>query len=49
MAPQLEPEYDPAGPSEYECLNCGAVVTVETPSGCPTCNGTLRNRAFPME
>lgn len=42
--------YEAAGDDEYECLDCGVVVTAEEhPLTCPTCESALRNRSMPIE
>lgn len=36
--------------SEYECLQCGKIVTAEThPGKCPDCGGEFQNRAKSLE
>ena len=36
--------------AEYECLECGHVVTAEThPGECPECGGEMQNRAMSLE
>jgi rubrerythrin len=43
---------DPAGPSDYECLACGAVVTdASRPDECPECDhpNAFRDRAMSLE
>ncbi|MFB6201617.1 MAG: rubrerythrin-like domain-containing protein [Halorhabdus sp.] len=36
--------------STYECLGCGAIVTVEThPGECSECGGEFHNRAKSLE
>ncbi|MFB6112833.1 MAG: rubrerythrin-like domain-containing protein [Halodesulfurarchaeum sp.] len=41
---------DIRGPTEYECLRCGTVVTsTSQPLECSRCGGGLRNRSTSME
>ena len=42
--------YDDSNVYEYECLDCGVIVVAEShPTGCPTCDAAMRNRAMPIE
>ena len=41
-------EYEGSG--EYECLQCGEILTAGGhPGECPECGGGLRNRRTPFE
>lgn len=36
--------------SDFECLQCGKIVTAEThPGECPNCSGDFQNRAKSLE
>ena len=50
MESHPDPDYDPSDETEYECLDCGHTLSARTqPGDCPECDGSLRNRAFPLE
>lgn len=45
-------ETDPQTTSDYECLECGEIVSAESrPGECPSCGegGSFRNRAMSPE
>ena len=43
-------DYDPATATDYECIQCGTIVTAEdNPVSCPECEAPVRNREMPME
>ncbi|UPV74647.1 rubrerythrin-like domain-containing protein [Halorussus limi] len=45
-----DPEYDADEEYEYECLNCGEVVSAASyPGGCENCGSSMRNRGMPCE
>ena len=42
-------QYDPTEEGEYECFECGTVITAESPGQCPNCGGEMRNRRTTIE
>ncbi len=42
--------YDPAEAGQYECFDCGAIITaIGTPGACPECGGEVRHRRTTIE
>ena len=44
------PDYDPSTETDYECIQCGVIVTaVDHPMECPECGTPMLNREMPSE
>lgn len=41
--------YDPGEAGQYECFECGNVITAENAEACPKCGGNMRNVRTPLE
>ena len=41
--------YDPGEAGQYECFDCGNVITAENAEACPKCGGNMRNVRTPLE
>ena len=43
-------EYESDADSEYECMECGAIVRADShPGTCADCGNAMRNRRMPYE